>query len=130
MAPDLQPTSRRGGALLTWFATIGGAIAWALHLFVVWGVTETTCLAGRTEISGIALSHVVFIGTAAPLLVCVAAAVAAWWIWRRTASGDSATRDRARVHLMAGVGFAANLLFTAIVVFDGIALVVMPVCQA
>lgn len=130
MAPDLQPGSRLGGALWTWFATIGGAVAWALHLFVVWGVTETTCLAGRTEIAGIALSRFVLAGTAVPLLVCLASAAAAWWIWRRTDPRRSNGRDSARVHLMAGVGLAANILFAAIVIFDGIALVVMPVCQA
>jgi hypothetical protein len=119
------------GALWMWFAAIGGAVAWAVHLFVAWGVTETACLAGHSAIAGFPVKAVVAAATVIPLLVCLSSLGAAWWMRHQTSphrlDGDTERGGRAR--LLSGVGLWANLLFTAVIVFDGVALLVFPTCQ-
>jgi hypothetical protein len=113
-----------------WFAFLGGAVAWALHLAASWGITETTCLSGHVRIGDMPLTHAVAIATAVPLAVTVLAFVAALWMWRKTGPDqlDDSKPSAGRAHLVAAVGIWTNALFIAIIVFDGIALQVFPSC--
>lgn len=132
MAPQrTRPDPPLVGALWMWFAAIGGAVAWALHLFVAWGVTETACLSGRSAIGTVPVKVVVALATAIPLIVCLGSLTAAWWMRRQTRPGlvDVDSERGGRAYLVAGVGVWANLLFIAIIVFDGVALLVFPTCQ-
>ncbi|OBB35707.1 hypothetical protein [Mycobacterium sp. 852002-51961_SCH5331710] len=116
------------GALWMWFAAIGGAAAWAVHLASSWGLTETSCLSGHSTILGHTLKSVVTLTTVIPGLVCLAALLAAWWMRRETRRLDNSTDRAGRAYLVAGVALWSNMLFLAIIVFDGIALLVFPSC--
>jgi hypothetical protein len=128
--PD-SPRTRRAGALLLWFAVLGGAVAWAVHLMAAWGTEELTCAAGHRSISGTSLTVVLVLMVAIPGAVALASLAVAWRAWRQTRGirdGDGERRlDRAR--LLAIVGISANLLFVAIILLDAIALAVFPPCQ-
>ncbi len=132
MAQKAQSRGRLFDALWMWFAFLGGAIAWALHLGSAWGITETTCLSGHSRIGSIPLPVVITLATTLPLLVALLSLAAAWVMWRRTGPDrvDDSTPSGGRAHLLAGVGLAANVLFIAIIVFDGVALMVFPSCRS
>jgi hypothetical protein len=118
------------GALLFWFATLGGAIAWILHLGFAWGVTETTCLSGHSRINGIPFTNFIAFAVVIPAVVALAASVTAWRAKRNTNPHGEARENRrlGRAHLVVGIGLYANVLFLAIIVFDGVALLVFPSC--
>jgi hypothetical protein len=124
-----QQTTKVVGALALWFGAIGGAVAWAIHLAAAWGITETTCLAGHASIEDIPLRQVVTLAVVIPGAVAIAALAISFRVWRQTAPDRTPDGRRVgRARLLARVGFAANLLFVAIIVFDGVALMVFPPC--
>lgn len=126
-------TEQRGhklGGLLMWFAVLGGAVSWAVHLFVAWGADELTCQTGRTEIDGIPLRAVIAAGVVAPAIVTAAALVVAWKAWRRTdraKHGDDPRMERAG--MLALIGLCANSLFLCIILAGGAAVLVLKPCQ-
>jgi hypothetical protein len=120
--------TRRTGGLLLWFAALGGALAWAVHLIAAWGTEELTCGSGHRSISGTSLTVVIALMSAIPGAVALAALGVSWLAWRRIRrAGDGAHLERAG--LLAVVGMAANLLFVTIIAFDAAALTVFPPCQ-
>lgn len=128
-----SPTRKRGhklGGLLTWFGVLGGALAWAVHLFVAWGADELTCQSGNRSVDGVPLRGVVGAGVVLPALVTAAALVVAWRAWRRTdraKQGDDPRMQRAG--MMALIGLCANALFLAIILAGGAAVLVLQPCQ-
>lgn len=132
IAPNSRPPAvRLIGGLLLWFAVIGGAVAWAIHLFFAWGTEELVCSSGHEQVAGMSLDTAIALACGLPGAVVVAALVTSVVAWRRIRRGDARLpRERlARARLLAVVGMWSNLLFTAIIAFDTIALVVIPVCQ-
>src|SRR4051812_41638043 len=89
------PTERahRIGGLLMWFAVLGGAVAWAVHLIVAWGVDELTCESGHTSLAGIPVRGVVGAGVVIPALVTLAALALAWRAWRRASAAKRSDDD-------------------------------------
>lgn len=136
MSGETRSGPRLLGAVLLWFAALGGAVAYAVHLFAAWGIEELVCAAGHREVAGVPLEVVIAIATAVPGLVVLAALATAWLAWRRIGrriGQAEPVEDQAgltRAKLLAVVGLWANLLFLAIIVFDGVALVVIPTCQS
>jgi hypothetical protein len=131
--PDRPRTARRLGGLLLWFATLGGFLAWTVHLFAAWSMVEVTCLSGHEDISGVPLSVATMIAVLVPAAVTLAALAVAVTAWRRVRrepdSADDVGPNRlSRTRLLATVGLWSNLLFFAIIAFDGIAVVVFPSC--
>jgi hypothetical protein len=123
-----SPRTRRSGALLLWFAVLGGGVAWAVHLLAAWGTEELTCAAGHRSISGTSLVLVLVVMSAVPGAVALAALGVSWRAWLQTSRDREDGRlDRAR--LLAVVGMAANLLFVVIIAFDAAAIAVIPPCQ-
>jgi hypothetical protein len=124
----------RAAPWLLWFSVLGGALAWTAHTLVDWGINETTCRAGSTELAGVPMKPLLLATTLAFLLVSVIATVVAWRQWRvlRAAEGaDPRSQLRLqRAGFMALVGFAANVVFTLILVCTVIAVLVFPVCGA
>ncbi|MGW4589746.1 hypothetical protein ACWEKJ_20680 [Amycolatopsis thermoflava] len=117
------------GGLVLWFAVLGGAVAWGLHLLAAWATDELACLAGHEEISGAPLALVITLMVVVPGALAVAALVTSWIAWRRTrTAADGVSLDRTR--MLAVVGFSANLLFVAIILFDAVAVVVIPQCAS
>jgi hypothetical protein len=125
-------TSRVGrlGGRLLWFAAFGGAVAWAVHLMAAWSIDELTCAAGARDVSGVPLRAVITIAVAIPAAVAAIALALSWRAWRRTAAAVTRGADRAvgRAGLIALVGLWANLLFLAIIVLGGAAILVFPPC--
>ncbi|MGW1060654.1 hypothetical protein [Micromonospora rubida] len=124
--------ARLAGGLLLWYGVLGGALAWAAHLLVAWPLDELTCAAGSERVAAVPLRQAVGLAVVIPALVTVGSLLVAALVWRRTARSQSAgTEDRAygRSRMLAVVGVWANLLFLAIILLGGVALLVLPPCQ-
>jgi hypothetical protein len=121
----------RLGGLLLWFAVLGGAVAWAVHLLAAWSIDELTCAAGSGAVSGVPLRVAVSLAAGIPAAVAVAALMLSWRAWRRTAAATEQGVDRAmgRAKMLALVGLWSNLFFLAIIVLGGAAILVFPPCQ-
>lgn len=76
-----QPRTK-GERFLTGFAMLGGPVAWAIHLSVMYFLVQPVCRLG-----GEAWFHVT---TGAMLIVCIAAAIAAW----KHRQGDASVTDQ------------------------------------
>lgn len=117
-----------------WFAVLGASVAWALHLFFAWGLVELACTGGRNEVLGLSLRGMVAVATVAPLLIALAATAVAWRLRRRIAGAEPTTgaddRRLARAGFLAAVGLALNLLVVVIIVFGGLALLMLEPCAA
>jgi magnesium-transporting ATPase (P-type) len=124
----------RAAPWLLWFGVLGGAGAWTAHTLVDWSINETTCRAGSTDLAGVPMKAVLVGTTLAFLLVSVVATVVAWRQWHvlRAAEGDDplAQLRLQRASFMALVGFAADVVFTLILVCTAISVFVFPVCGA
>ncbi|MEV0001712.1 hypothetical protein AB0H28_05415 [Micromonospora sp. NPDC050980] len=131
MSTHPGPRARLAGGLLFWYAVLGGAFAWAVHLLAGWGVDELTCAAGSEHVAGLPLRVVVGAAVVLPALATVGALLAAALLWRRTAAAPHDGRDRSvgRSRMLAVVGIWSNLLFLTIIVLGGVALLVLPPCQ-
>ncbi|MEV0733884.1 MULTISPECIES: hypothetical protein [Polymorphospora] len=123
--------ARLAGGLLAWYGVLGGAVAWAVHLFVGWGVDELTCAAGIHRVAGLPPRAVIGLAVVVPALVTVGALLAAVLTWRRTGRPARAGGDPrfARARMLALLGIWGNLLFLAIIVLGGIAVLVLPSCH-
>ncbi|PRY20188.1 hypothetical protein [Pseudosporangium ferrugineum] len=127
-----MPTqTRRAGGFLLWFAVLGGALAWALHLVLAWGVDELTCRSGNTSVGGIPIRGIVGAGVVVPALITLAALLLAWRGWRRaTAARDDDDDPRMeRTGMMLLIGMCANALFLSIIAAGGAAVLVLSPCQ-
>ncbi|MFU8871780.1 hypothetical protein [Micromonospora sp. SL4-19] len=128
--PDSR--TRLAGGLLLWYGVLGGAVAWAVHLLAAWSMDELVCATGSQSISVLPLWQAVGLAVVVPGLVAVGSLVVAALAWRRTAAAQAAgTTGRAydRSRMLAVLGVWANLLFIAIIVLGGIAVLVFPPCQ-
>jgi hypothetical protein len=132
MPAGTAPRRHLIGGLLLWFATFGGAVAWAVHSFLAWGVDELVCSSGHHDVAGVPLAGVLAALVVVPAAVAVAAIAVAWVAWRRLSRAtaeDHDNRSLGRAQMMASIGLSANLLFFAIIVFGGAALMVFSPCQ-
>lgn len=70
------------GAFARWFAFLGGAVAWTLHLLLAWAIAEFGCIRGlhHTQLAGVTLTGWLIL---ALTLVSFAVAVAATWVGYR-----------------------------------------------
>ena len=119
------------GGLLMWFAVLGGAVAWAVHLIVAWGVDELACQSGHTSVAGVPVRGVVGAGVVLPALVTLAALALAFRAWRRASAARRSDDDphMERAGMLALLGVCANLLFLSIIVAGGAAVLVFAPCQ-
>ncbi|MEV4198252.1 hypothetical protein [Micromonospora globbae] len=132
MSAQPGPRARLAGGLLLWYAVLGGALAWAVHVMAAWGVDELTCASGSDQVSGVSLRVVVALAVVLPALATVGALLAAVLAWRRTARArpDGTTEATlGRTRMLALLGLWANLLFLTIIALGGVALLVFPPCQ-
>ncbi|MGS2617737.1 hypothetical protein ACVCAH_24920 [Micromonospora sp. LZ34] len=120
--------ARLAGGLLLWYGVLGGALAWAVHLFVAWGVEELTCATGSTRVGAVPLRLVITLAVVLPALATVGSLLAAGLAWRRTRH-DGEDRSVSRTRMLAVVGIWLNLLFLTIIVLGGAALLVLAPCQ-
>jgi hypothetical protein len=130
-AASTSPTrAGRLGGLLLWFAVLGGAVAWAVHLLAAWSIDELACAAGSRDVSGVPLHVAVSLAAGIPAIVALAALALSWRAWRRTAAatGPGADGPIGRARMVAVVGLWSNLLFLAIIALGGAAILVFPPC--
>ncbi|MFD2765323.1 hypothetical protein [Micromonospora eburnea] len=128
--PDSR--ARLAGGLLLWYGVLGGAVAWAVHLLAAWSLDELACARGSESIAALPLWQALGLAVVIPGLVTVGALLVATLAWRRTAVAQAtgtSGRAYARTRLLAALGVWANLLFLAIIVLGGIAVLVFPPCQ-
>ncbi|MEU0151328.1 hypothetical protein [Micromonospora fulviviridis] len=130
MAAHPGPRARLTGGLLLWYAVLGGAVAWAVHLLAGWGVNELACAGGRERIGAVPLRTVIAVAVVLPALATVGALLAAALVWRRTAHPPDGMDERpvGRSRMLAVVAIWSNLLFLTIIVLGGVALLVFPPC--
>jgi hypothetical protein len=131
------PTTRlglRAAPWLLWFGVLGGALAWTAHTLIDWGIDETTCRAGATDLAGVPMKPVLIGSTLLFLLVSAVATAVAWRQWRTLQAAEGADpRSQLRLRragFMAVVGFAADAVFTVILVCTAVSVFVFPVCGA
>lgn len=124
----------RAAPWLLWFGVLGGAAAWSLHTLVDWGLDETTCRAGSTDLAGVPLKPLLVVTTLGFLVLAIVACLVAWRQWhvlRATEGADDVAELRLqRASFMALIGFAANVVFALILVCTAVAVFVFPVCGA
>ncbi|MBM0256540.1 hypothetical protein [Micromonospora sp. 4G55] len=126
------PRARLTGGLLLWYGVLGGAVAWAVHVLVAWGLDELACAAGSERVSAVPLGP------------------PSGWRWSsrpwppparwrspRWCGGAPPARSQraprtglARSRMLAVVGIWLNLLFLTIIVLGGVAVLVLPPCQS
>ncbi|WP_319459317.1 hypothetical protein [Micromonospora sp. RTP1Z1] len=123
------PHARLTGGLLLWYGVLGGAVAWAVHLLAAWSLDELTCAAGSERVSAVPLWQAVGLAVVIPGLFTVGSLLVAALVWRRTRRAGEEDRAFGRSRMLAVVGVWANLLFLAIIVLGGVAVLVLPPCQ-
>lgn len=131
MTGRVSPRVGTIGGLLLWFAVLGGAIAWAIHLFAAWSMDELACAGGHQNLSGFPLSAAVGVAVAVPGLVAAAALVASCLALRRTGAVPAGVEQRSvgRAQLLAVIGVFLNILSLSIIVLGGVATLVLAPCQ-
>lgn len=125
--------ARLAGGLLLWYGVLGGALAWAVHLLAAWGLDELACAAGSERVSAVPLAQAVGLAVVIPALLTAGSLLVAVLVWRRTARAERAAgaedHSYGRARMLATLGIWANLLFLAMIVLGGIAVLVFPPCQ-
>jgi hypothetical protein len=123
--------AHKAGGWLMWFAVLGGALAWAVHLIIAWGTDELACGGGHTSVAGIPVRVFVGAGVVLPALVTVASLLVAWRAWRRASAAKRGDDDphMERAGMIALIGLCANLLFLSIILAGGAAVLVFAPCQ-
>jgi hypothetical protein len=124
------PLVRRAAPWLLWFAVLGGATAWTVHLLVAWGLEEIACASGSrsSDVLGVPLAVAIAAATLLTLAVSVAALVVAWRLWRRTRAAADGEVRVARASFMAVVGLWADALFTLGILYGAVALLFIRPC--
>ena len=125
------------GALVLWFAALGGAFAWFVQLIAAWSIDEVACAAGHEQISGLQLTTVLIIAVGVPCAVVLAALILALWSRRRlnrakaagTAS-ETASLALNRARTVAFIAVVLDALFLVIVILNGVNLAVFAPCVA
>jgi hypothetical protein len=127
----------RAAPWILWFGVLGGAVAWSLHTVADWGIDETVCRSGHTEMVGVPLGPLLAGLALLFLVVTVASAVVSFRHWRMLSAGplpgeeegdEVAALRRRRAGFMAQIGFVANILFGLMLVCSAIAVLILPAC--
>jgi hypothetical protein len=122
----------RGSEAALWFAAVGGAAAWALHLAVGWFLEEVvacgTATTDRGAILGLDVELWILGITAVLGMVAVAAGVVGYRRWRRPPADG--TRPRAgREAFMAFAGLLGAGLFLPIILMGGLQVLTLHPCS-
>lgn len=116
-----QPRSK-GPRLLTGYAMLGSAVAWAIHLSVMYFLVQPVCRLG-----GEAWFHVV---TVVALIMCIAAGIAAWRhrpddaTFEHLFNGEGGWRS-----FVALFGVVASALFTYAIVYQWLPVLTTATCE-
>jgi hypothetical protein len=128
VAPPDDPVPRVVGPVLLWYATLGGAVLWAAHEILAWGVVELACSRGHDSVLGIGLRTFLLLATAIPLAGALVALALSVLAQRRFDAVPEPDRRIARGRFQAEVAFWADALAALIIVLDGAAVLVLAPC--
>jgi hypothetical protein len=125
-------------AVAPWFAFLGGAAAWALHLVVAYGLSEVACRSERLEVVLLGLPGLDVFGYAVTLLAAltaIGAAVSALALYPNGARADpvddaGAHEILGRRRFMAYAGFVMNGLFLFAILAAGLPFMFLRTCGA
>ena len=120
------------GSLRLWIGALGGAAAWLGHIVTNYSLEEWFACAPSAQepgqILGFGVETVSIFLNLLFLAIAAAAAIAALSCWRslrKTAGGD----EGERAEWMAGAGFAADVVFIAMIVWGFAPPLILGVCQ-
>ena len=124
--------------LAPWFAFLGGAAAWAIHLVVAYVIVEIACRTDRLDgaILGLATAHA--LGLALTFVAAVAAFGAAAVAWSMTKDGmpmdpvdaSGAPEAIGRRRFMSYAGVVMNGLFLLAIVMGGLSFLFLRACSS
>jgi hypothetical protein len=127
--PDAGPRSEAA----LWFAAVGGAAAWVVHLTVGWLLEEVVACGTATTARGAILGLDVelwILGITAVLgIVAVAAGVVGYRRWRRL-HDDGARPRSGREAFMAFAGLLGAGLFLPIILMGGLQVLTLHPCSS
>ena len=120
-----------------WFAFLGGAAAWALHLVIAYALVEVACRSDRLAGSLLGLDTAHALGLALTLVAAVTAFGAASVAWSMTKDGipldpvdqTGAPEAIGRRRFMAYAGVVMNGLFLLAIVMGGLPFLVLRACS-
>lgn len=121
--------SKNATSAWLWFGALGGAIAWAVHLVVLYPLVDVACATGS-----VLLLHAV---TALTLAVALAAALSCRRFGRVSrggsgepaGDGDARPRQRSRTEFMARAGLWLDVLFAVAIVAEWIPVLLLDPCK-
>jgi hypothetical protein len=116
------------GPVLLWYATLAGAILWAVHEIAAWGVVELACARGHHSVLGVSLRTFLILATAIPLAGAALALVIAVLAHRRLGKVADPDRRIERGRFQAEVGMYSDGLAVLIILLDGAAVFALAPC--
>ncbi len=113
---------------LLWFGVLGAPLAWGLQFGIGYWITQGRCSPGDEWGSGPDLWTLVLTILAAAAAIAAAATAVA--LFRATAAAEAEGAPPAgRTHFLAIVGMAIAPLFLAIIVMNGVGVLVLSSCS-
>lgn len=106
-----------------WFALLGGAVAWTLHLLLAYAIAEFGCVAGWDEFVAVGISLVswLLIGVSVAMTALAAGALAVSWdAHRKSRRVPRNSDDRATLDYTARFGLITNGLFLFIILVESV----------
>ena len=129
-------TRRKVGGPLLWFAVLGGAVAWALHILVAWSFMEVACLTpGRTTVlqfggtPGPTASVVAYTATGLPWVVSLLAFLTCLRLRSTLRRAGEDVLSGERTSLMLVLGIFLDLFALAALTGSAVGLFVLEPCS-
>lgn len=117
-APDRTPGERFGSPSV-WFAFLGGPVAWAAHLLVVYGIVYLPC-GWRLPL--------LLLATGLFALVAIAAGLVAWGKVKGSPARDTDALKGGRNRFVGIAGLLNSSLFLLIILAQGVPPLVLGTC--
>jgi hypothetical protein len=107
-------------------AVLAAPVAWAGQLVIGYGLEEGGCSVGGPQLAGADVANVAGVVSLVALAVAVAGGVTALLLLRRR---DASADPRGSVHFLAGGAAMAAVVFGILIVFGGVATLVLDPCS-
>ena len=116
-----------GRRLVLTGAVLAAPVAWAAQLVVGYGVEEGGCSAADPQVAGVDIGNVAGVVSLVALAIAVLGGLTALVLLRRR---DENADPRGSVHFLAGAAAMAAVIFSILIVFGGVATLVLDPCSA
>jgi hypothetical protein len=108
-------------------AVLAAPVAWAAQLVIGYGLEEGGCSIADPQLAGADVGNVAGIVSLVALAVALAGGATALLLLRRR---DESADPRGSVHFLAGAAAMAAVIFSILIVFGGVATLVLDPCSA